>query len=415
MRDVAADDPLPSVHPIFAASRANSNARALTAAEVASALPAEWDIPGFQFESSEAFVAAYLEGRVSPVAVAQRVLDATRASQAQTPAMNFFIAQDQDDVLSQARASAERYRAGKPLGPLDGVPVAVKDEVDQAGYPTTVGTRFLAKGPATRDGQAVARLRAAGAVLIGKANMHEIGIGVTGQNPHYGSARNPYDPSCATGGSSSGSAASVSAGLCPIAVGADGGGSIRIPASLCGVTGIKATFGRISEHGAAPLCWSVAHVGPIASTVRDLALAYGLMAGADEHDDNTQWQPAPRLDGMDSASLAGVRVGVFRPWFEHAETEVVAAARRALQVLQDRGATVVDIEIPELGLLRAVQLVTIVSEMAASQLAYHHSHRTEYGFDVRLNLALARALRGHDYAHAARLRAHGSTATSRRR
>ena len=119
-----------------------------------------------------------------------------------------------------------------------------------------------------------ARFRAQGALLFGKTAMHEIGIGVTGLNPHHGTPRNPYDPGHFTGGSSSGPAAVVAAGLCPVAIGADGGGSIRTPAALCGISGLKATYGRISEHGAYPLCWSVGHVGPLAATVLDTALAY---------------------------------------------------------------------------------------------------------------------------------------------
>ena len=148
------------------------------------------------------------------------------------------------------RAATARIRAGSPLSIFDGVPVAIKDEVDQTPYPTTVGTTFLGRAPAAQDATAVARLRAAGALLIGKANMHEIGINPNGCNAHYGPARNPYDPTRDSGGSSSGPAVAVAAGLCPVSLGADGGGSIRIPASLCGLVGLKPTFGRVSEFGA---------------------------------------------------------------------------------------------------------------------------------------------------------------------
>jgi Asp-tRNA(Asn)/Glu-tRNA(Gln) amidotransferase A subunit family amidase len=227
---------------------------------------------------------------------------------------------------------------------------------------------------------------------------------VTGLNPHYRPARNPYDPTRATGGSSSGPAAVVSAGLCPIAVGADGGGSIRIPASLCGVTGIKATFGRVSEHGAATVCWSVAHVGPIAASVRDLALAYGVMAGPDDHDANSLAQPTPTLDGIDRRDLRDVRLGVYTPWFEDADRDVVRACREALDALVSAGARVVEIDVPELNLLRTVHMVTIVSEMTAAHLQLYSEHRDQYGHDVRFNLALGRALQTYDYVHAQRLR-----------
>ena len=154
---------------------------------------------------------------IGPDDVAEKVLEAIELCQKDDPKMNIFIAWNRDDLLAQAQASQQRYHKGESLGPLDGVPVAIKDEVDMLPYPTTVGTRFLGRSPVTQDLTVVARMRAAGALLIGKANMHEIGIGVTGLNPHYGTVRNPYHPDHHTGGSSSGPAAAVAAGICPVA------------------------------------------------------------------------------------------------------------------------------------------------------------------------------------------------------
>ena len=225
-------------------------------------------VPGVVFRTVRDYARAYRDGTITPEEVARRVLDAIAASDAGERPLRAFIASDREDVLGQARAAAARIRAGRPLSLLDGVPVAVKDEVDQTPYPTTVGTTFLGRGPCAEDATSVARLRVAGALLIGKANMHEIGINPNGANAHYGPARNPYDPARDSGGSSSGPAVAVAAGLCPVSLGADGGGSIRIPASLCGMVGLKPTFGRISEHGAAPLDWSVAHLGPSAPRSR---------------------------------------------------------------------------------------------------------------------------------------------------
>lgn len=362
------------------------------------------------FETAADFVKAYREGNSTPIEVAKRAIEAIERDDRRHPPMRVFISKNSEEVLAQAEASTERWRKGKPLGPLDGVPVAVKDELDQKGLPTTVGTRFLGTHPATDDAEVVARLRRAGAMLLGKTNMHEIGMGVTGLNPHHGAVRNPYDPARATGGSSSGSAAAVAAGYCPLAVGADGGGSIRIPAALCGVVGLKPTFGRVSERGAAPLCWTVAHVGPIGATVRDVALGYAVMAGRDPRDPSTASQPAPDLDGFEDESLKGVRLGVYRAWFEDADPGVVSVCWEMVKALRDAGADIVEIEIPELALARAVHLVTIVSEMAASQLPYYELHRTDYGLDTRVNLALARALTAYDYVqaqrHRARIRGH---------
>jgi Asp-tRNA(Asn)/Glu-tRNA(Gln) amidotransferase A subunit family amidase len=357
------------------------------------------------------FVAAYRTGRATPEQVARRVLEHSRAADRRDPPMRIFIAQDEDDLLRQARESTARYERGEPLGPLDGVPVAVKDELDQAGYPTTVGTSFLGGSKVADDAEVVARLRRAGALLIGKANMVEIGLGVLGHNPSHGPPRNPYDPGRLCGGSSSGPAAAVAAGLCPIAVAADGGGSIRIPAALCGQVGLKATFGRVSERGAAPLCWSVAHVGPIGASVRDATLAYALMAGPDPRDPNSLGHPAPSVAGVfahsddaGSPPLAGVRLGVYRPWFEHAEPDVVSTCAALFDTLKSAGAEVVDVEVRELDLVRIAHLVTIVTEMLASQLPHLSRHRKDYSLETRLNLALAGRIGGHDYVHAQRLR-----------
>ncbi len=238
------------------------------------------------------------------------------------------------------RLAQERIRSGHPLSLLDGVPVAVKDEIDMKPYPTTVGTRFLGAAPAAEDSTVVARLRAAGALLVGKANMHEIGINPNGANAHYGMVRNPYDVRCDPGGSSSGSSAAVAAGLVPVAIGADGGGSIRIPAALCGIVGLKSTFGRVSEFGAAPLCWSVAHLGPLTASVEDAALTYGLVAGPDPSDPNTLVQPPVTLAGWNRTDLHGVRLGVYRDWFEHAAPEVVQTCKAMLETVKSAGAEI---------------------------------------------------------------------------
>ena len=404
LRETGCEEPLP-VHPPDLDSPA-PNERATAERETLTQRAASYSAPELPefIETAEDFIEAYLEGRATPLQVAERVIDHTRASEGLDPALRVFIAQNPDDVVEQARQSTERYERGEPLGPLDGVPVAVKDELDQVPYPTTVGTKFLGRSPVEGDSEVVARLRAAGAMLIGKANMQEIGLGVFGINPHYGSARNPYDRARVTGGSSSGSAAAVAAGLCPIAVGADGGGSIRIPAAFCSQVGLKATFGRISEHGAAPLCWSLAHVGPIAASVRDTALAYAVMAGPDPQDLNSLSHPSPLLPENLEGALEGVKLGLYRPWFEHADGDVVRSCEEVLGALEKAGAEILDVEIPELSLIRVVHLVTIVSEMADSQLAHYDRHRSDYGHDTRLNLALARHLRAYDYVHAQRLR-----------
>lgn len=351
----------------------------------------------------EDFARAYHRGETTPEAVAEKVIDAVRAGRRGEKPLRAFIAQDEEDLMAQAAASAKRIRNGKALGILDGVPVAVKDEVDQVPYPTTVGTTFMGRLPAGTDATVVARLRRAGALLVGKTNMHEIGINPNGLNVHYGPVRNPYHPDHDTGGSSSGSAAAVAAGICPVAVGADGGGSIRVPAALCGIVGLKPTFGRISEAGAAPLCWSVAHLGPLGASVADVALAYQLMAGPDQRDPNTLGQPPVTLRGWDARDLSGIRLGIYPEWFDHATAAVSDACHRMLERLTAAGAEVSVVRIAELAAMQSAHAITIFSEMAAS-MANLGADKRDFGAGVRINLAAGRRFTAGDYVHAQRMR-----------
>ncbi|OGN73650.1 MAG: hypothetical protein A2X25_14915 [Chloroflexi bacterium GWB2_49_20] len=360
--------------------------------------------PGFHFASVQDYALAYREGSLTPEDVARRALDAIEASNSAQPPLRAIIAVNREDVLEQARQASERIKARKPLSIFDGVPVAVKDEVDMRPFPTTVGTRFLGKTPCKEDSTVVARMRAAGALLIGKANMHEIGIGVTGLNPNTGTTRNPYEPDHFTGGSSSGPATAVAAGLCPVAIGADGGGSIRIPASFCGMVGLKPTFGRISEYGAFPLCWSVAHLGPLADSATDAALAYAVMAGPDLKDPNSLHQPEPTLKDWDKLNMRGLRLGIFWPWFRHASDEVVSACETMLREFEKMGASLHEVSIPDMEAARVAHLITIAGEMMQSMSATYAEHHKEHGLDVRTNLALAKAFTASDYVQAQRVR-----------
>lgn len=378
--------------------------------EVAPALPAldarEDDArAGFRFPTVADYHAVYRGGVLTPLDVAERFLARWEESETASPALRGFISMRRDDILAQAGASAGRWKSGKQLGPFDGVPIAAKDEIDQAGYVTTIGTKlFNGTQPAAHDSTAVARMRAAGAVMVGKASMHEIGMGVTGFNQHYGSARNPYNDAHHTGGSSAGPGCVVGAGLVPMAIGADGGGSIRLPASFCGVVGLKPTFGRVSEHGAAPLCWSVSYLGPLASSARDAALAYEVMSGADARDPNSRGHPAVEIDDCAPRSLVGVTLGVYWPWFRDAQPEVVAACEGLLGQMCARGATLVEVDIPELELTRVAHLVSITSEMLTGMLPQVRDRLGEFGIETQFNIAIARGATAVDYVHAQRVR-----------
>lgn len=394
-------DDLPTTAPHWAFEGAPALAGELPCG--ADELPMLRPLGELPYTTARTYGEAYRAGTVSPVAVAEAVLDVIAVADASKLPLRALIASDRTDILGQARESARRFARGAPLGPLDGVPIAVKDEIDQRPYGTTVGTAFLGRTPVAADATIVARLRAAGALLIGKTNMHEIGLGVTGLNATHGTARNPHDPARHTGGSSSGAAAAVAAGFCPMAVGADGGGSIRIPAALCGLVGLKPTFGRVSGHGAAPLCPTLGHLGPIAASVADAALLYSVIAGPDPRDPQSRAQPAVRVDGLRNADVQGLILGVYRPWFEDAEPEIVAACDRLLEQLVRAGARVREIEIPELEAARVAHAVIIGAEMAEA-MAAHREHLGAMGTDVRINLALARALTACDYVHAQRVR-----------
>ena len=358
---------------------------------------------GFHFLSIRDFHNAYQNGATTPERIAERVLADIAESDRQELALCTFISCYADDLRSQAQEATQRYKEGRPRGLLDGVPIAVKDEVDMVPYPTTGGTSFLGSSPAQTDSTVVERLRRAGAMLIGKTNMHEIGILPDSVNPHWGAVRNPYNVRHDAGGSSSGSAAAVAAGFCPVAIGAEGGGSIRIPAAFCGVVGVKPTFGRVSEAGALPLCGSVAHLGPIAATVDDAALMYEVIAGPNPGDASTLDQPAPQLPSH-KAGLKAVRIGIFQPWFSDADGEVTTACERVIKELVRMGATLVDVAIPELSLIRAAHGLTIHAEMAANMDQYDEGHRSDFSWRTRLMLANVRAMRSTDYIQAQRIR-----------
>ncbi|MFO7776494.1 MAG: amidase family protein [Candidatus Hydrogenedentota bacterium] len=350
------------------------------------------------------YARAYASATTNPSEVAERFLAALEADSHEDKPLNAFIAVDAAELRRLAKLSTERHESECTLGPLDGVPVVIKDQVDMVPYPTTAGTNFLGQSAAGEDATTVARLRAAGALLLGKGNMNEIGMNPTGHNVYHGHTRNPFHRDYDTGGSSSGPAAATAAGLCPISLGTDEGGSIRIPAAHCGLIGLKATFGRVSSHGAAPLPWSLGHVGPIGAHTQDVALAYATIAGPDPADPHTLNQPPVLIDGWDQSDLKDVKLGVYWPWFRHADQQIVSTCEDLLTKLAERGATVEEVEIPNLDALRMAHVVTALSEMASSMSAYAKEMRS-LAPSTRINLALAGGFTSNDYIRAQRIRA----------
>lgn len=347
--------------------------------------------------------AAYSSGALDPVTVARAAL--AIAEQAQ-PELSGFVALDHADVLTQAAASAARWRAGAPLGQLDGVPIPIKDAFNVRGYPTTDGTTFMASGPAQADATLVARLRDAGAIIFGKASLHEIGLGGTGINPRHVTARNPYATDHFTGGSSSGSGALVSAGVAPVALGSDAGGSIRIPAALCGVYGLKPTYGRIPTTGGALLCWSLDHVGPIGASLDDLAAFLDATAGRDPADPATATAPDYEKIGAVTPveTLRGLRLAWCPGLVEACAPATRAAWRIQLELLREAGVWLVEVALPHAHLHQPVGYVTMAAEAAASQSDWLKDHRDSYALDTRMLLAVGERVSAVEYLRAQQVR-----------
>lgn len=359
----------------------------------------------FKHWSIADYTSRYASGELTPLQVARAVLAAVDANEKSAHAMHLFVEKHDALVLAQARAATARYAVGTPLGVLDGVPVGIKDETAVAGHRTTVGTSFVGveTGVATQDSTVVARLRAAGAVILGKLNMHEIGAGVTGYNMHYGTVVNPYNPGHYPGGSSSASAALVASGLAPLALGIDGGGSIRIPAALCGVVGLKPTFQRVP-----PIledCPSVCQIGPLAASVRDAAIGYAVMSGGDEAFPRSFSQPVVDLRSFDAtSSLRGVKIGYFSSYSNHSTPEIAHAVATALHALEARGAELVETPLDQLAAIHVAHSITISSEFAGSFDKYY-SRFDELSPEVQLVLTYARTFSALDFVAAQKVRA----------
>ena len=318
------------------------------------------------------------------------------------PALRAFITVTADEALAAARAAD----AGRARGPLAGVPLALKDLFDTAGVRTTAGSRILADRVPREDAAVVARLRAAGVVFVGKTNLHEWAFGVTSQNPHFGPARNPYDTSRIPGGSSGGSAAALAAFCCHGALGSDTGGSIRIPASLCGVVGLKPTYGRVSLRGVVPLSWTLDHAGPMARTVRDAALLYAAIAGHDPADPSSADVPVEDALARIEDGARGLRIAVPRThFFERCDAEVAALVREAIRVLEREGAAVGEIAFPDSEALLESQRTIISTDAAAYHAADLRDRAGQIGADVLERLRVGQAVTGEAYALARRRRA----------
>ncbi len=308
-------------------------------------------------------------------------------------------------MAEAARMAARQAMQAKYRGPLHGIPVGLKDIFDVDGVRTTAASPILADNVATSDSSVARRLKEAGAVIIGKLNLHQFAFGATGRSSHFGPARNPWDSERMTGGSSSGSGAAVATGECFAAMGTDTGGSIRIPASLCGVTGLKPTFGRVSKAGLLPLSWSLDHAGPLTRTAEDAAIVLQAIAGHDPEDVSSSAEPVPDYTAHLRDGVAGLRIGVPDNFFFDAlAPEIEAGVRAAIGVLESLGAHVEPVHLP---LMDEIPAATNAIQLPEA-LAYHQRWMAErpddYADDVRYRLELGAMFPAVAYVQAQRLR-----------
>ncbi len=331
--------------------------------------------------------------RAKKVSSAELTDDSLKRIARANPELNAFITVIEDSARARASAMDAEFSQGVDCGPLHGIPFAHKDLIQTKGVLTTAGSKIFAGFVPDQDAVVATKLNDAGAVLVGKTGLHELAYGITSNNPHYGAIHNPWDLGRIPGGSSGGSAAAVAADLVPMATGTDTGGSIRIPASFCGIVGLKPTYERVSRHGVLPLSLTFDHVGPLARTVRDAAVSFHAMV-----ENPSGYVPPPNVD------IRGVRIGLpVNFYFDRIDIEVAGAVRTAIQTAAALGARIVEVRVPDMDALNVVGRVLQLAE-AVAILRPHLDRRADFGADVLALLDQGRLIAASDYLDAQRLR-----------
>jgi aspartyl-tRNA(Asn)/glutamyl-tRNA(Gln) amidotransferase subunit A len=339
---------------------------------------------------------------LSPVEATEAVVDRVEKIDRQ---LNSFITLLRDEAMAQARAAEREILEGHYRGPLHGIPIAVKDLYYTKGIRTTAGSKILSDFLPTYDATVIARLQDAGAILIGKLNMHEFARGATNSSSVIGGCYNPWDTLRVTGGSSGGSGAALAAGLCYGSLGSDTGGSIRIPAAFCGVVGLKPTYGRVSRHGVFPLSWSLDHVGPMTRTVTDAALMLQVIAGHDRHDPTTRTAIVPDYTASLAGDIEGARLGIPQEfYFEQLDAEVGDSVRAAVQTLERAGARVEEVSLPLSKYAAAAGRIISLTESAEIHEKFLRTRLADYSPDVRAGFLVGQLVLGKHYMKAQRLR-----------
>ena len=342
----------------------------------------------------------YRSGEVSPVEVTRAVLERIGSL---NDRLRSFVLVTEASALREAQESERRHQAGAPRGPLDGVPVSLKDLFHVAGLPTTAASRILVGATAETNAAPTERLREAGAVMVGKTNLHEFAFGPTGGASHFGAAVNPWNPDHVAGGSSSGSAAAVAAGISFASVGSETGASVRRPAAYCGVVGFKPTAGRISRYGMLPCAWSLDAVGGFARTVAGAATLVRALAGRDERDPWSSRRAFPDLARVDGGA-SGLRIGVPRAYLSDVDDDALQAFTAALASLTKLGAVIEDVDLPSLRFAAVTSTLVAATEVTAYHRRWLHERPQDYTDDVRRRLYLGMGIGAGEYLMGQRAR-----------
>ncbi|HUQ90476.1 MAG TPA: amidase [Bryobacteraceae bacterium] len=340
-------------------------------------------------------------GTTTSVDLTRDCLDRIGALQSR---FNAFITILSDGALSQAATLDAERAQGHLRSPLHGIPIALKDVFETKGIRTTCGSRLFRENIPNRDAAVAERLEAAGCILLGKTGMHELAYGVTSNNPHFGTIRNPWNPGHIPGGSSGGSGAAVSAGLTYMAMGSDTGGSIRIPAAYCGTVGLKPTYGRVSRYGVMPLDFSLDHMGPLTSTVRDAALVLQVLAGKDPRDHTSSSHAVDTYLPPPGVSIRGLRIGIPENfYFERCYPGIVDQIQRLAVQAEQLGASLVKVRVPDIAGLNMIGRVILLAEASSAMEPFLH-RREDIGADVLSLFDQGRCILGTEYVQAQRLR-----------
>ncbi len=340
--------------------------------------------------------------RLSPTEVTEAYLNRIEETDTQLRA---YITVTGERARAAAKAAENEITAGGWRGPFHGIPVALKDLCYTKGIRTTGGSKIFAEFVPEFDCTIWARLERAGAVLLGKNNLHEFAGGATTTNPHFGTCRNPYNLERVPGGSSGGSAAAIVARSAAATIGSDTGGSIRIPAAFCGCVGMKQTWSRVSRHGVMPLADSLDHAGPITRTVRDAALMLQVIAGHDPSDPTSSREPVPDFCGAIGRSLKATRIGVIKQLRDGVGGEVLSSFDAAMAKLLDLGAGVEEVSIPSIGQAPAIATTIMFAEAAEFHEDWLRTRPQDYGLDVRRTLEAGMLTPAMYYVRAQRARA----------